>query len=62
MNLFHTNRWLDSDDEDADYDPTKNYMQQKLERKNDNMLQSTERSLRMLQESEQLGVATAVVC
>jgi len=54
------NRWLDSDDEDADYDPTKNYMQQKLERKNDSMLQSTERSLRMLQESEQLGVATAV--
>jgi len=53
------NRWLDDDDEEG-YDPNRDYMQQKMERKNNNMLQSTERSLRMLEESEQLGVATAV--
>lgn len=66
------NRWLDEDDLDAknnrwgddeeceDFDPNKDYYAQKLQKKESNMLQSTERSLRLLEQSEQVGNAAAV--
>ena len=71
------NRWLDDDDDDftstskgtdrwgddnvEDFDPNKDYMTQVVERKQDNMLESTYRSLRMLDESERVGAATGEV-
>jgi len=64
------NRWLDDDDlaknkgwgEDdcEDFDPNKDYYAQKLQKKETNILQSTERSLRLLEESERVGNAAAV--
>ena len=70
------NRWLDDDDDfpskskgadrwgdDSveDFDPNKDYLTQVVERKQDNMLESTYRSLRMLDESERVGAATGEV-
>ena len=67
-----SNSWLDEDDvkpqrgnwEDddvEDFDPNRDYFTQKVERKESNMLNSTERSLRILEESERVGAATLVV-
>ena len=69
------NRWLDDDDgspssfskdrwgEDdvEDFDPNRDYLTQVVEKKQDNMLESTYRSLRMLDESERVGAATGEV-
>ena len=70
------NRWLDDDDSIApttkgtdrwgddtveDFDPNRDYLTQVVERKQDNMLESTYRSLRMLDESERVGAATGEV-
>jgi len=66
-----SNSWLDEDDvkpqrgnwEDddvEDFDPNRDYFTQKVERKESNMLNSTERSLRILEESERVGAATLV--
>ena len=57
------NRWLDDDDNDdvEDFDPNKDYLTQVVERKQNNMLESTYRSLQMLEESEKVGAATGEV-
>lgn len=65
------NRWLDDDDdfqvnkvgsnEYDDFEPGKDYHVQVMERKQRNMKESTERSLRILAESEEVGVDTAKV-
>nr|XP_002129612.1 synaptosomal-associated protein 29-like [Ciona intestinalis] len=67
------NRWLDDDDINPssggvnkwggndgyeDFDPNKDYFTQVVKRKENNILESTQRSLRMLDESERVGVAT----
>lgn len=54
------NRWLDDDDDVEEFDPNKDYFSQVFQKKEDNMLKSTERSLRMIEESERVGNATAV--
>lgn len=53
------NRWDDDDVED--FDPNRDYLTQKVERKQDNILESTQRSMAVLEETEQIGVATGVV-
>lgn len=54
-----SNRWLDDDEED--FDPSRNYLAQVVEKKEYNMVESTKRSLQLLNESEQVGTATAEV-
>ncbi|XP_076801099.1 synaptosomal-associated protein 29-like [Clavelina lepadiformis] len=53
-----TSRWQDDDDVE-DFDPNKDYFTQVVQRKEYNMVESTQRSLRMLDESERVGVSTA---
>jgi synaptosomal-associated protein 29 len=53
------NRWRDEDDDFEDFDPNKDYFGQVVEKKETNILESTERSLKMLEESERIGAATA---
>ncbi|XP_039257071.2 synaptosomal-associated protein 29-like [Styela clava] len=50
------NRWADDDEED--FDPDKNYLEQVVKRKEVDMVASTQRSLGMIYESEQVGAAT----
>ena len=76
VNMSRKNRWLDDDDDlpvstrganrwgdDAaeDFDPNKDYFQQVVEKKQSNMVESTYRSLQLLNESEQVGAATGEV-
>ena len=67
LSVVMSNKWLDDDDrwqEDdvEDFDPDKDYFTQKIQKKENNMLESTERSLRILEETENIGASTAVVC
>lgn len=50
------NRWADDDEEE--FDPDKNYFEQVVKRKEIDMVASTQRSLGMIYESEQIGAAT----
>nr|CAB3266423.1 synaptosomal-associated protein 29-like [Phallusia mammillata] len=70
--MSYGNRWLDDDevqpttkgsrwddnDDFEDFDPNKDYLTQKVEQKQGNILESTKRSLQVLEETESIGIAT----